>query len=89
MPIFYGERNELLLTKMLDECLEYSIRPETPQYLINQETENLFVSLLTKSHEWAGENEWRFYVPIVSDERNLTDFDFATSIYLGEGIEDE
>ena len=28
-------------------------------------------------------------VPIVSDERNLTDFDFATAIYLGEGIEDE
>lgn len=28
-------------------------------------------------------------VPIVSDERYLTDFDFATAIYLGEGIEDE
>lgn len=28
-------------------------------------------------------------VPIVSDERNLTDIDSATAIYLGEGIEDE
>lgn len=77
----------MLLTKMLDECLEYSISPEALQYLINQETENLFVSLDTKSHEWSGELEWRFCVPIVSDERNLTDF--ATAIYLGEGIEDE
>lgn len=25
-------------------------------------------------------------VPIVSDERNLTDFDFATAIYLGEAL---
>lgn len=87
--IFYGERKELLLTKMLDECLEYFIKPETLQYLINQETENLFVSLHTKSHEWAGEQEWRFCVHIVSDERNLNDFDFATAIYLGDGIEEE
>ena len=60
LPIFYGERKELLLTKMLDECLEYSISSEALQYLINQETENLFVSLDAKSHEWAGEHEWRF-----------------------------
>lgn len=89
LPIYYGERKELLLTKMLDECLEYSIRPETLQDLINQETENLFVSLHTKSPEWSGEQEWRFNIPIVNSESNLTDFDFATVIYLGEGIEEE
>lgn len=89
LPIYYGVRKELLLTKMLDELLEYSIRPETFQDLINQETENLFASLHTKTPEWIGEQEWRFSIPIVNNESNLIDFDFVESIYLGEHIEEK
>lgn len=89
LPIYYGVRKELLLTKMLDELLEYSIRPETFQDLINQETENLFAALHTKTPEWIGEQEWRFSIPIVNNESNLIDFDFVESIYLGENIEEK
>lgn len=89
LPIYYGERKELLLTRMLSETLEYAIRPETLQDLVNQETESLFISLHTKTPEWNGEQEWRFNIPLVKVESNLIDFDFASAIYLGENIEDE
>lgn len=89
LPIYYGERQELLLSKMLNEILEYMIRPETMQDLINQETEKLYVSLHTKNPEWNGEQEWRFSLPIDKIDSNLIDFDFAKALYLGENIEEE
>lgn len=89
LPIYYGEKKELLITKMLDECLEYSIRPETLDDLMNQESENLFVSFHTKTIEWNGEQEWRFSLPIENATGTLIDFDFAKSIYLGEKISAE
>lgn len=89
LPIYYGERKELLLTRMLDECFEYAIRPEIINDLVNQEAEALFVSLHTKAVEWNGEQEWRVSIPLDKVESNLIDFDFAKTLYLGEKIEDE
>lgn len=89
LPIYYGEREGLLLSRILDEVLEYMIRPETIQDLINQETEKLFVSLHTKKPEWNGEQEWRFCLPKDNITSNLIDFDFAKALYLGENIEQE
>lgn len=86
LPIYYGERKVLLLTRMLDECLEYSIIPETLNDLVNQETESLYISLHTKSLEWNGEQEWRCNIPIDKVDSNLIDFDFAKTLYLGENI---
>ena len=88
LPIYYGEKKDLLLTKLLDECLEYAIRNETLNDLINQESESLFVSFYTKNIEWMGEQEWRFSIPLINTNSNLIDFNFAKSIYLGENIEE-
>lgn len=84
-----GEKQPLLITRVLDESLEYAVRPETLQDLINQETESLYISLNTKTPQWIGEEEWRFGVPKIQVESNAVPFDFAESIYLGENIEDE
>ena len=87
LPIYYGQRKEFLLTRILDECLEYSIHLVTLEDLIYQEGEALFVSLYTKSQEWIGEQEWRFSIPSEQINSNDIDFDFAKSLYLGENIE--
>ena len=87
LPIYYGPKRELKLFKMLDESLEYYIRKENLFDLVNQETENLFVSLSTKTQEWAGEQEWRFSVIKSQTNSNLINFDYAESLYLGENIE--
>ena len=86
LPIYYGERKVLSVSKMLDEALEYTVRQETLDDLINQETENLYVSLVTKSPEWSGEQEWRFSIPTEQTDTNLLDFDFAEVLYFGENI---
>ena len=78
-----------MITKMLDEALEYTIRPETSQDLINQEAESLYISLNTKIPLWIGEEEWRFGILKIQAESNAVPFDFAESIYLGENIQDE
>ena len=41
LPIYYGEKAPLMITKVLDEALEYAIRPETLQDLFNPEAESL------------------------------------------------
>ena len=74
---------------MLDESLEYYIRHENLFDLLNQETENLFVSLYTKDPEWIGEQEWRFALMKSQLKSNLLDFDYADSIFLGENISDD
>ena len=89
LPIYYGEKQPLMITRMLDETLEYTIRPETLQDLIDQEAELLYISLNTKTPQWIGEEEWRFGIPKIQAESNVVPFDFAESIYLGESIEDE
>lgn len=88
LSIYYGKRKELSISRMLNESLVYSIKLETLNDLINEESELLFVSLHTKTLEWIGEQEWRFNIPLESGKSNLIDFDFATSIYLGENIND-
>lgn len=88
LPIYYGERKELLISKMIDETLQHYNGLETLNDIVNQEFESLFVSLHTKAPEWIGEQEWRFSIPTIQEEKNLIDFDFAKSIYLGENIED-
>lgn len=89
LPIYYGEKQPLMITKMLDEALEYAVRPETLQDLINQEAESLHISLNTKTPQWIGEEEWRFGIPKIQVESNAVPFDFAESIYLGENLDDE
>lgn len=89
LPIYYGKRKELLVSRMLEESLECYIRPETIQDLLNQESENMFVSMHTKTEEWIGEQEWRFSIPIQNPKGELIDFDFAVSLYLGENISDD
>lgn len=89
LPIYYGEKRELKLFKMLDESLEYYIRHENLFDLLNQETENLYVSLYTKAPEWNGEQEWRFAIMKFQLKSNLVDFDYADSLFLGENISDE
>lgn len=89
VPIYYGEKQPLMITRMLDEALEYIVRPETLQDLINQESESLYISLNTKTPQWIGEEEWRFGIPKFQAESNVVTFDFAESIYLGENIEDD
>lgn len=71
---------------MLDETLEYVVRPETIQDLVDQEAENLYIGFCTKNIEWSGEQEWRFSVTSDQVTSNLVDFDFAETIYLGENI---
>lgn len=88
VPIYYGEKQPLMITRMLDEALEYAVRPETLQDLINQEAESLYISLNTKTSQWIGEEEWRFGISKFQAESNVVPFDFAESIYLGENIED-
>ena len=78
-----------MITRMLDEALEYTVRPETLQDIINQEAESLYISLNTKTPQWIGEEEWRFGIPKIQVESNAVPFDFAESIYLGENIDDE
>lgn len=89
LPIYYGEKQPLMITKYLDETLTYTMRPETIDELPKQETAKLFVSLYTKTIEWVGEQEWRFSIPRQQTESNAVLFDFAESIYLGENIENE
>ena len=89
LPIYYGDKRPLMITRMLDEALEYVVRPETLQDLINQEAESLYISLNTKTLQWIGEEEWRFSIPKKQVENNAIPFDFADSIYLGENIEEE
>ena len=88
-PIYYGEKKELSLPKLLNESLEYLDRLERITDVINQEMENLYVSLNIKSPEWNGEQEWRFSVVKEQVSSNKIDFDFAEAIYLGETIETE
>lgn len=88
LPIYYGKKKDLLLTKLLDECIEYAIRNEALNDLINQESESLFVSFYTKNIEWMGKQEQRFSIPLINTDSNLIDFNFAKSIYLGENIEE-
>ena len=78
-----------MITRVLDESLEYAVRPEILQDLVNQETESLYISLNTKAPQWIGEEEWRFGIPKIQAESNAVSFDFAESIYLGENIEDK
>jgi len=89
LPIYYGDKRPLMITRMLDEALEYVVRPETLQDLINQEAESLYISLNTKTLQWIGEEEWRFGIPKIQAESNVVPFDFAESLYLGENIEEE
>ena len=89
LPIYYGEKQPLMITKYLDETLTYTMRTETIDELPKQESAKLFVSLYTKTIEWVGEQEWRFSIPRQQAESNAISFDFAESIYLGEKIEDE
>lgn len=89
LPIYYGKKDEVLISKMLDETLEYIMREETLGDLVNQESESLYVALHTKTLQWIGEEEWRFIIPIEQAETNAIPFDFAKSIYLGENIESE
>ena len=89
LPIYYGDKKPLMITRMLDEALEYAVRPETLQDLVNQEAESLYISLNTKTLQWIGEEEWRFGIPKIQAESNAIPFDFAESIYLGENIEEE
>ena len=89
LPIYYGDKRPLMITRMLDEALEYVVRPETLQDLINQEAESLYISLNTKTLQWIGEEEWRFGIPKIQAESNVVPFDFADSLYLGENIEEE
>lgn len=89
LPIYYGDKRPLMITRMLDEALEYVVRPETLQDLINQEAESLYISLNTKTLQWIGEEEWRFGIPKIQAESNVVSFDFAESLYLGENIEEE
>ncbi len=89
LPIYYGEKTELKLFKMLDESLEYCVRHENLLDLVNQETENLYVSLHTKAPEWNGEQEWRFVLMKFQLKSNLVDFDYADSLFFGENITDE
>lgn len=88
LPVYYGEKKEFRLSNMLDEALEYVVRPELLSDLENQESERLFVSLNTKNPEWSGEQEWRFAVPLEQAKTNLIDFDFAEALYLGQDISD-
>ncbi len=89
LPIFYGKKDDLLISRMLDETLEYVVRKEQIQDLVNQEAEVLYIALHTKTPEWIGEQEWRFIIPIEQAKDNAIPFDFAKSIYLGENIEQE
>ena len=89
LPIYYGDKRPLMITRMLDEALEYVVRPETLQDLINQKAESLYISLNTKTLQWIGEEEWRFGIPKIQAESNVVPFDFAESLYLGENIEEE
>lgn len=89
LPIYYGKKTELKLFKMLDESLEYCVRHENLLDLVNQETENLYVSLHTKAPEWNGEQEWRFALIKSQLKSNLIDFDYADSLFLGENITNE
>lgn len=88
LPIYYGKKKPLLVTRFLEEALEYTIRQEGIEDLINQEAESLFISFNTKDKQWIGEEEWRFSITAHQCESNKVDFDFAKSIYLGENIED-
>lgn len=89
LPIYYGDKRPLMITRMLDEALEYVVCPETLQDLINQEAESLYISLNTKTLQWIGEEEWRFGIPKIQAVSNVVPFDFAESLYLGENIEEE
>lgn len=86
LPVYYGEKKTLSVSKMLDEALEFSVRQERLEDLINQESENLYVSLITKSPEWSGEQEWRFSITEEQSNGKLVDFNFAEAVYLGENI---
>lgn len=89
LPIYYGEKQPLMITRVLDEALEYAVHPEMLQDLFNQETESLYISLNTKTPQWIGEEEWRFGILKIQAESNAVPFDFAESIYLGENIENK
>ena len=89
LPIYYGDKQPLLITNMLNEALEYAIRPETFQELFDQEAMSLFISLNTKTIQWIGEEEWRFGLSKTQTDSNAVPFDFAESIYLGERIANE
>lgn len=89
VPIYYGDKKEIRLTRILDECVEYGARPESLDDLISQESENLFISMHTKNIEWNGEQEWRFCLPLVEAKSNLVDFDFARVLYLGDKIDED
>ena len=89
LPIYYGDKKDLLITGILEEAIEYIKRPETLADLVNQESEKLFVSLYTKTIDWIGEGEWRFGLPKKEISSNAVSFDFAECIYLGENIEKE
>lgn len=88
LPIYYGKKKPLLITRFLEESLEYTIRQECIEDLINQEAESLFISFNTKDKQWIGEEEWRFSITAHQCESNKVDFDFAKSLYIGEKIEE-
>ena len=89
LPIYYGQKDPLIITRYLDEILTYTMRAETIDELGKQESGKLYVSLYIKTIEWMGEQEWRFSIPKHQAENNAVPFDFAESIYLGENIEDD
>ena len=88
LPIYYGKKKPLLVTRFMEESLEYTIRQEGIEDLISQEAESLFISFNTKDKQWSGEEEWRFSLPAYQCESNKVNFDFAKNIYLGENIDD-
>lgn len=88
LPIYYGQKEPLMITRYLDETLTYTMRNETLDELGNQESAKLYASLYIKTPEWIGEQEWRFSIPKHQAESNAIPFDFYECIYLGENIED-
>lgn len=89
LPIYYGEKEPLMITKYLDETLTYTMRSETIEELYTQESGKLYASLYTKTLEWIGEQEWRFSISKHQSESNSVPFDFAECVFLGENIDDD
>lgn len=82
LPIYYGNKKSISFL----EYLNIAFDPKNTEEAIYNISQQLYISMLTKNIEWAGEQEWRFICEDRDIDNKLRMFDCAEAIFLGSKI---
>lgn len=86
-PIYYGNREHI---KFIDLLIDGIVSKNSSEGISYEDYRNIFLSMLTKDPNYSMQKEWRIvFDNVITQNKNLQNFPFATSIILGERISDE